>query len=550
MATASRMRALDRAHVVEMANDGGRALGSLVLHFPQTSDGPAHAAIAMVVYARQGGFMVAVPGKEDLNTYIEELDLSGASEKPGFYEGGAGLETTRGRALGDGSVLLVDLPWEMLCHFTFTSVLRGASMTGVDVANWSVEGVTAKPTKQSVRELADEWIASGMGDAEAQDYLTGEELLEDRPEVKAQTPGQDAENAVLRRRIAELEAQLRGPSVMQATPKAASGPGRVAGLFAQNQASQLSDAEMTHLQRLAGVAPPRVAGAETRRATVPPMTTQADGLLVDLEREVQDAEEQTALMTMDAQQFQDPMQKLLFAQLQQNNLLMQKIMGSKQQDPVLGALVSGGGDNATGSSSGVKGCLAREAFLKVVADNHKLADIVRLNALKELGFEADREDSSLMRRYVERRIPLADHRLLAHIATLLAEAWATGYASKNTELLGVIGRMLIFVEQVAIDGGKLQVGWLLTGVREPATHLLVSKQKQPGLQPFSRLSAPGWVAANLAYLRDLDYLEAKMGSSKPNPPKKEADKEKEEKPGNKKGRGKGKKGSDSPEADE
>ena len=99
MATASRMRALDRAHVVEMANDGGRALGSLVLHFPQTSDGPAHAAIAMVVYARQGGFMVAVPGKEDLNAYIEELDLSGASEKPGFYEDGAGLETTRGRPL-------------------------------------------------------------------------------------------------------------------------------------------------------------------------------------------------------------------------------------------------------------------------------------------------------------------------------------------------------------------------------------------------------------------------------------------------------------------
>ena len=77
MATTSRMRALDRAHVAEMANDGGRALGSLVLHFPQTSDGPAHAAIAMV-----GGFMVAVPGKEDLNTYIEELDLSGARKSP------------------------------------------------------------------------------------------------------------------------------------------------------------------------------------------------------------------------------------------------------------------------------------------------------------------------------------------------------------------------------------------------------------------------------------------------------------------------------------
>ena len=66
---------------------------------------------------------------------------------------------------------------------------------------------------------------------------------------------------------------------------------------------------------------------------------------MDVER-TQDAEEQAALMTVDPQQFQDPMQKLLFAQLQQNNLLMQKIMRSKTQDPALGALVSGGGDNS------------------------------------------------------------------------------------------------------------------------------------------------------------------------------------------------------------
>lgn len=553
MATSSRVRALDRAHVVEMANDGGRALGSLVLHFPQTSDGPGHAAAALVVYARQGGFMIAVPGKEELSSYIEELDQFGASEKPGFFEGTAALETTRGRALGEGSVLLVDLPWEMLAHFTYASVLKSSSMTGVDVANWSVEGVAARPVKQSVRELADEWIASGMGEMEAQDYLTGEELLDDpmqfhQPESQAAAT-QTSENAVLKKRIAELEAQLKAPpQLIQAAPKPASGPGRLSGLFAQSQAATLTDSEMVRLQRLAGVAPPRVAGAEPRRSVVPATTLQEDSLLVDLEREAQEPEEQIAMAQLDPQQFQDPMQKLLFAQLQQNNLLMQKIMGSKTQDPVLGALTTGGGDSASGSSSGVKGCLAREAFLKVVADNHKLAEIVRVNALKELGFDAEREDGSLMRRYVERRIPLADHKLLAHVATLLSEAWATGYASKNTELLGVIGRILIFVEQVAIDGGKLQVGWLLTGVREPAHHLLVSRQKQPGLQPFSRLSAPGWVAANLAYLRDLDYLESKMGSGKPAPPKKESDKVKEEKP-DKKGRGKGKKGSDSPEAD-
>lgn len=303
---------------------------------------------------------------------------------------------------------------------------------------------------------------------------------------------------------------------------------------------------MVRLQRLAGVAPPRVAGAETRRNVVPPMTVQNDNLLVDLEREAQDAEEQAAMMAVDPQQLQDPMQKLFFAQLQQNNLLMQKIMGSKSQDPVLGALTTGGGDNATGSSSGVKGCLAREAFLKVIADNHKLAEIVRVNAMRELGLEADREDSSLMRRYVERRIPLADHRLLAHIATLLAEAWATGYASKNTELLGIIGRMLIFIEQVAIDGGKLQVGWLLTGVREPAEQAKTARTSailevectRMGGGQFGLLEGFGLPRVEDGAIKTCTTKERSRPSEGG-----EARQEQE-------GKGKGKKGSDSPEADE
>ena len=166
-----------------------------------------------------------------------------------------------------------------------------------------------------------------------------------------------------------------------------------------------------------------------------------------------------------------------------------------------------------------------------MADNHKVAEVVRVNALREVGMDPCREDGSLMRRYIERRIPLAEHRLLAHFATLLGEAWATGHASGNTELLGVIGRMMIFTEQVAIDSGKIQVGWLLTGVAEPPFHLLTSRQKHPGLQQFSRLSAPGWVAANLAFLRDLDFLESRVAASnKTNPGnKKEADKEKDDK---------------------
>lgn len=108
MATSSKVRALTRAQVVQQANDAGRGLVGLVLHFPQTSDGPAHASFAYyVVYARQGGFMVVVPGEEDLESYIEELDRHGSDEKPAFRVGNATLETSRGRALGEGPVLLV-----------------------------------------------------------------------------------------------------------------------------------------------------------------------------------------------------------------------------------------------------------------------------------------------------------------------------------------------------------------------------------------------------------------------------------------------------------
>lgn len=101
----------------------------------------------------------------------------------------------------------------------------------------------------------------------------------------------------------------------------------------------------------------------------------------------------------------DPLSQILAAQLQQNQLLMQRLL-PKQQDPVLGTLASS--DNASGSGSNVKGCLAREAFQRTIQDLQRVAMLVQMNAMKELGFGPDRVDSSLMRRYVERRIPLQE----------------------------------------------------------------------------------------------------------------------------------------------
>lgn len=113
---------------------------------------------------------------------------------------------------------------------------------------------------------------------------------------------------------------------------------------------------------------------------------------------------------------------------------------------------------------------------------------------------------------MERRIPLSEHKLLTMFAALVSEGWATGFQSGNTELLGTMGRMMIFIEQAAIDSGRTQLAWLLTGLQDPPYHILVNHKRRPGMEPFSRLCSPSWISANLAYVKDLDYIEGRMAS--------------------------------------
>ena len=224
-------------------------------------------------------------------------------------------------------------------------------------------------------------------------------------------------------------------------------------------------------------------------------------------------------------------------------MLIRRLVGA-QKDPLLGAL--GGSDSGSGSSGGtnVKGCIAREIFVKAMSDLPKVALQVRANALRELGFTPDREDSSLMRKYVERRMSLGDNRVWAIWGTMLAEGWAVGYESGNHELLGVLAKMLCFLEQMSIDNGRTQLAFLLTGYAEPSMHLMMTAKRRPGLQPFSRLAPPSWVSANLAYLKDLDFLESRA-SAVNRVPKALADgEEKEDKPNPKRKPKGGKKGGD------
>ena len=177
---------------------------------------------------------------------------------------------------------------------------------------------------------------------------------------------------------------------------------------------------------------------------------------------IEDAELQQALGES-LQSVTDPMQKLVLLQMQQMSLLSKQLK-PKTQDPLQLAL---GGDSSTSSTSGIKGCLAREAYTKVVSDLVKVAGVVEGNALAELGLSATDVTPGLLREYVERRIPLGDYKLLTQMAYLMASAWEVGHRSGNRELQGFAGKAMMFIEQTSIDSGRTGLSWLLTGLNEP-----------------------------------------------------------------------------------
>ena len=520
-------------------------------------DSPDSSVVACyVVYVRSGGFMLCFSADSAAGAVLGEL-ATARELLVALHPCEVEVATTRGRVLGKAPAMLTDMPWDMVDVFSRGSGSRGSGT----VVQFMVGAQSGRPVAQSVMLTADGWIAGNDMDAmAAQDYVTGEEFS-DENEAEAPPPRDgDVADGVptseLRHRIAELEAQLQagaqrqteaaGPRVPILGGSKAPPPARQQTLFAPtSKQSGLDGAAWRRLQSLAG--PPPGRGATASAPPLHPAHEHQESVYAEIEKEVEDPQDGSlALLPELMAGSGDPLQKFLAVQMQQNALLLQKVLGNRPSDPILGALAGSSSSSGEGGS-GVKGCLAREAFQKAIQNTIKVGEIAMANAMVELGMTPDRQDASVMRRYVERRVPLAEHKLLAHFATLLSEGWAEAYSSRNLEMMGFISKALIFTEQCALDGGKLPLAWLLTGYSEPNMQVLVSHRHRPGLKPFSRLSSPSWVSANLAYLRDLEFLEGRMNQlGKQKPPVREQtdpDAEPKKKPKKPKAKGQGK-GSD------
>lgn len=500
--------------ILQLRADASGALVVPAVHVPiQGAQPPDHNLfLAGIASVRENGFMLVIPVAELVHQAVVDLEPEDGTEGgPMFYGGKIALLNSRGKAVGECDAELVDLPWGFAACLFPAVQFRGAQAQQFKVLGFVTEaGSAGKPSAESVAALAAQWVEE-MDPQTAQEYLSAEEgqpLDLTDPDIISQ----------LQARIVELESEVkRSQTTVPLLPGRSAGtPSQVpkaAGLF-QGGPTNLSTADWNKLKTPAGSPPPRVASAEQRRPPLPPAIQSQESLYVDLEREAveEDFGQQVDPLKLLAQDPNaDPVQSMLLASLQQNQILLQKLVGNRTNDPVLKALGGGGSDSASAaSSSGVRGCLARDVFIRAVQDLPTVATVVRASAIRELGLSPGKEDSNLLRKYMERRIPLADHKMLSHFATLVAEGWSIAHQSNNVELMGTMGRMMIYIEQTALDSGRTQLSWLLTGLQDPPYHLLVNHRRRPGMEPFSRLCAPSWISANLAYVKDLDYIEARM----------------------------------------
>lgn len=82
---------------------------------------------------------------------------------------------------------------------------------------------------------------------------------------------------------------------------------------------------------------------------------------------------------------------------------------------------------------------------------------------------------------------------------------------------GIAGRGLMMTEQIALDSGRTQFAWLLSAMPDPDLQQISQNRKRVSLKPYSKLAAAPWIAGNIAFLKDLDYLENRLKASGKNP---------------------------------
>ena len=496
-------RALSEADVRKLIDGAqvGRPLP--LLYFVETGDSPGWRALTFLLQCRRNGFMVILPAEEkvkaQLQTIIDEEGLDG--DVPIYSELPVECETHRKRPVGEVVSLFCDFPWSGLKWFRKAATGGRSALHTFPLV--SSDKAVVRPLVEPALGVADQWVQEavvGEGyDTGLAEYFTGEsqgEMEPNAPDVEEPTI------AELQARIRELEAKA-APTGVDHHEARRHQKGPVARSMFEGGAPQTGDIspeDWRKLQAAAGAPPPGLAKHE-RQPRAQPLHAEDTALQ---EQQLEAAEEEPLV----GDGSQTTLLKLLAAQTQ----MLARLTGQRNSDPITAALSSGSGSASEGgSSTGARGMAAREAYLKVLERHGEFAAGVAQRAQTELGVKT--QYPGMMRAYLERKVPLRDFKTLMLMGFFFAHAWEAAREAQDVLFEAWAARGIVMIEQWAIDSGRSQAAWLMSGLPDPDVTLLQSRRAD--IRPYGRLAAPTWIAAQVAYLRDIEFLENRLRGKPP-----------------------------------
>ncbi|OLP99118.1 hypothetical protein AK812_SmicGene18347 [Symbiodinium microadriaticum] len=472
------LRREDVEHMVS-SHSSGRPLP--VVYLTDDLASPTVRITAFLLKVRAGGLLVALPGDDSVNELLANFNES-HPDTPLYFSGvQVACETPRRRAVGELMLNLVDVPWSWLPYFRSGAALRGSQLELITIKSGET---VVRPVFDAALAAADLWISTALEDPDLQEsglgeYATAVEDLDGAPlgdDLEAEADEEEAGDAG---EMARLRARLHALELSAST--AAPAAGGIGGLTG----------------RAAGPPPGRIAQHE--REPRGALTRQSDDLLAEIEAgAIQDE-------GMPAGSGDSVLERLFLIQTQ----MLARLSAGKPQSPLEAALGSGGGKDE--GSLSAKGSAARDAYVRLLKDNVAVAEQIRRLAAEELGEDVQAPPSNLMRTFVEKRSPVAEHRTLALVSMFAAHGWEQAREKRNPDLEAWCSRLLMFTDQCATEGGRTQLGWLLTGLPDPAWSSMVRRRQ--GIRPFSRLCPSLWLSANVAYLKEMEWISSRMSAT-------------------------------------
>ena len=172
---------------------------------------------------------------------------------------------------------------------------------------------------------------------------------------------------------------------------------------------------------------------------------------------------------------------------------------------------AGGEDPSMPKLPGAKGAAVQE-LLRADFDAHpgKFALRVRQNLRRARQVGASDADPRIdsAREYLADEVPFGSARTLAFLGFGLATVFDQMRLGLWEQAEDSVARLLVATEQAALDNSSWQLAWLMTHFPEPPWSRLAANRPRPdSVRKFGQLADPAWVAAAIAYTKDVAALQ-------------------------------------------